>query len=274
VTTATGVLEATLLRQRRHVRRERLVVQAGIALFGLGLLLFWEYGLMYAVNIRYTSTPTAIFDRLVELVQAGDLGRDIRVTMTEAGGGYLIGVIVGLVLALILAGSKRGYEILEPFLVAFYSIPKIALAPLFIMWFGLGMAPKLILAALMVFFVVFMNTVAGVHAISAGLVDVTRVLGARGIALATKVVFPAAAPAITAAIRVTFSRAMVGAVLAEFIAATQGLGYMIVRASRQFDSAAVFAGIFIISVLVMSVNGVIRLLESRLLPWHRAEVHG
>ncbi|MGH8936393.1 MAG: ABC transporter permease [Acidimicrobiia bacterium] len=274
MTTGTEVLRATLARQRRRLRKERLIVQVGIVTLGVGILVFWEYGLRYLVNIRYTSIPTAIVTRLLELARAGHLWQDIRVTMLEAGGGYLIGVIAGLLGALILASYRRGYEVLEPFLVGFYSIPKIALAPLFIMWFGLGIAPKLILATLMVFFIVFMNTVAGIHSISAGLVDVTRVLGARGVALATKVVLPAATPAIMASVRVTFSRAMVGAILAEFIAATQGLGHMIVRASRQFDTPAVFAGIIIISILVMAVNGGIRLLESRLVPWQSQEVHG
>ncbi len=165
-------------------------------------------------------------------------------------------------------------EVVSPFLIAFYSIPKIALAPLFIMWFGLGYLPKTLLAALMVFLIVLVNSVTGIKSISPGLIEVSRVFGAGGLQLARKVVLPGAAPAIMASIRITFSRAMVGAILAEFIAAREGLGFLIVRASRQFDTPTVFAGIMVIAVLVMSVIGLIRLLERRLLPWNVETVHG
>jgi NitT/TauT family transport system permease protein len=268
------VIAATAEQHRRAVRRDRLVVRSSIVAIGVFALLFWEYGLGYLVEQRYVSTPSAVLVRLVDGVQSGQLLRDTRVTFIEAGSGYLIGVAVGLVGAFFLALSRRAYEVLEPYLIWFYSIPKIALAPLFIMWFGLGYMPKVLLAALMVFFIVFMNTVAGVHSIDRGMLDVSRVFGASKLALVVKVMFPAAAPAIMAGIRITFSRAMVGAILAEFIASTQGLGFMIVRGARQFDIATVFAGIVVVAVLVMTVNSGIRWLEGRLLPWSRQEVHG
>ncbi|MPZ87092.1 MAG: ABC transporter permease subunit [Nitriliruptorales bacterium] len=273
-TSSEAVLRRTAEAHRRGVRRERLTVQAGIVTLGVGILLFWEFGIGLLVNPRYVSAPSAIAIRLAETLSEGTLLRHTQVTMLEAGAGYLIGVIVGLVGSFLLAFTRRGYEVLEPYLIWFYSIPKIALAPLFIMWFGLGLAPKVLLAALMVFFIVFMNTVAGVRAISPGLLEVSRIFGASKFALVGKVMFPAASPAIMAGIRVTFTRAMVGAILAEFIASTEGLGFMIVRASRQFDIATVFAGILVIAVVVMTVNAVIRAIESRLLPWHSAEVHG
>ena len=131
-----------------------------------------------------------------------------------------------------------------------------------------------LITLLMVFFIVFMNTVAGVRSVDRGLIDVARVLGAGRLTLIRKILIPAAAPSIMAAIRVTFSRAMVGAILAEFIASTAGLGYMIVRAARQFDIATVFAGVVVIAALVMLVNGAIRLLESRLFPWASGQVAG
>ncbi|MEX1162366.1 MAG: ABC transporter permease [Nitriliruptor sp.] len=268
------VIAAAAAQHRRAVRRERLVIRSSIIGIGVFVLLFWEFGLGYLVEQRYVSTPSAVLERLIGGLQSGQLLRDTRVTFIEASSGYVIGVVVGLVGAFFLALSRRAYEVLEPYLLWFYSIPKIALAPLFIMWFGLGYMPKVLLAALMVFFIVFMNTVAGVHSINRGLLDVSRVFGASKLALVTKVMFPAAAPAIMAGIRITFSRAMVGAILAEFIASTQGLGFMIVRGSRQFDIATVFAGIVVVAALVMTVNAFIRWLEGKLLPWSKQEVHG
>jgi NitT/TauT family transport system permease protein len=264
---APRVLADVGQRHRAQLRADRALILGGIAAIGIGLLLFWQFGAGYIVNQRYISTPVDVAASLVERLGSGDLPRHIGATMIAAGGGYLIGIAVGLIGAFALLMTRRGYEVLEPFLLAFYSIPKIALAPLFIMWFGLALTPKILLAALMVFFIVFMNTISGVRGVDRGLIDVARVLGAGRLTLIRKVLFPAAAPSIMAAIRVTFARAMVGAILAEFIASREGLGYMIVRAARQFDIATVFAGVVVIAALVMLVNGAIRLLEGRLFPW-------
>ncbi|HEU5159622.1 MAG TPA: ABC transporter permease [Streptosporangiaceae bacterium] len=261
-------------RARAAAARERARVYGGIALLGVALLLIWEFAIGLVIERRYVSRPSEVAASLGDLAVGGRLWGHIATTMSEAGLGYLIGVAVGLLAALLLVAVPLLDEIAGPFLAAFYSIPKIALAPMFIMWFGLGALPKVLLAALMVFLVVLVNTIAGVRGISPGLIDVSRVLGARGPRLVRAVVLPGAAPAVLASIRLTFSRAMVGAILGEFIAATQGLGFLIVRSSRQFETATMFAGIVVVAVLVLIVNGVIRLLEARLLPWSTAEVHG
>ena len=274
VVTGPVVLADAVRRHRRAVLVERAVVSAGIIALGAGALLFWQFALGSIVNTRYVSTPLDVVRSLLILIESGDLLRHIRATMTEAAAGYVIGVGVGLVGAFLLLTTRRGYEVLEPYLLAFYAIPKIALAPLFIMWFGLDLAPKILLAALMVFFIVFMNTIAGARAIDRGLVDVVRVLGARRLQLLRAVLLPAAAPAIMAAVRVTFARAMVGALLAELISSTEGLGYLIVRASRQFDIATVFGGVLVVAALVMAVNVAIRAFEKRLFPWASGPVHG
>jgi NitT/TauT family transport system permease protein len=259
---------------RTAATRDRIRVYGGIALLGVTLLLLWEFALGLVIQRRYVSRPSEVAHELVDLAVGGGLWGHISTTMTEAGLGYLIGVGVGLAAALVLVAVPLLNEITGPFVAAFYSIPKIALAPMFIMWFGLGALPKVLLAALMVFLVVLVNTIAGVRGISPGLIGVSRVMGARGLRLVRTVVLPGAAPAVLASIRLTFSRAMVGAILGEFIAATQGLGFLIVRSSRQFETPTVFAGIIVVAALVMIVNGVIRLLEAWLLPWSTAEVHG
>lgn len=272
--TAAVILQNVSRDAKAAATRERMRVYAGIAFLGVALLLIWEFPLGLIVERRYVSRPSEVAARLVELAADGQLWGHITTTMSEAGSGYLIGVTVGLAAALILVAVPMLDEIAAPFLAAFYSIPKIALAPMFIMWFGLGALPKVLLAALMVFLIVLVNTIAGVRGISPGLIDVSRVLGARGLTLVRTVVLPGAAPAVVASVRLTFSRAMVGAILGEFIAATEGLGFLIVRSSRQFQTPTVFAGIVVVAVLVMAVNAVIRSLESRLFPWSAGEVRG
>lgn len=272
--TAAAVLASVCRQARSTDLRTKTQVYGGITLFGITVLLLWEFAIGFIVEPRYVSKPSEVGARLVELALDGILWQHIGATMSAAGAGYIIGVVVGLAAAMMLVAFPLLDEISAPFLAAFYSVPKIALAPLFIMWFGLDALPKVLLAALMVFLIVLVNSVAGVRGISPGLIDVSRVFGAKGLLLARKVVLPGAAPAVMASIRLTFTRAMVGAILGEFIASTQGLGFLIVRASRQFDTATVFAGVLVVALLVMLVNAIIRAAEARLLPWSTSEVRG
>ena len=271
---ASVVLDRVAADERHRRRRTRVLVWAGTAALGVALLLFWQFGLGLLVNPRYVSDPVTVVARIGELLAEGELLTHLSVTLGEAGAGFLIGAGAGLVSAFALAGSRRGYEVFEPFLIGFYSIPKIALAPLFILWFGLGTTPKIIMAALLVYFIVFVNTATGIRGVAPGLLRVCRVFGASRRELLVKITLPAATPAIVASIRITFTRAIEGALLSEFVASTQGLGYLVARASRAFDIATVFAGIVVIAVVVMAANGLLRLLETRLLPWHEGRIHG
>ena len=271
---AAVVLSRVADAERRRRRRERTGVWLGTAAFGAAILLFWQFGLGHLVNPRYVSDPMSIAVRIGELVAEGEITRHVAVTLTEAGAGFLIGAALGLSSAFALSQTERGYEVFEPFLIGFYSIPKIALAPLFILWFGLGYTPKIIMAALLVYFIVFVNTATGIREVSPGLIQVCRVFGASRRDLLVKVVLPSAAPAVIASIRITCTRAIEGAVLSEFVASTQGLGYLVARASRAFDIETVFAGIVVIAAAVMTANALLRLLETRVTPWQPARIHG
>jgi NitT/TauT family transport system permease protein len=271
---ARAVLDRTAAADRRHRRSERAVLWTGTAALGAAVLLFWQFGIGHLVNPRYVSDPATIGARIVELAAEGEILRHVSVTLGEAAAGFLVGSVLGLASAFALAQSRRGYAVFEPFLVGFYSIPKIALAPLFILWFGLGTLPKIVMAALLVYFVVFVNTVTGIREVQPGLLQVCRVLGASRRDLLLKVTLPSAAPAIVASVRITVTRAIEGALLSEFVASTQGLGYLVARASREFDIATVFAGIVIIAAVVMAANGLLRLVQARLAPWHGGRVHG
>jgi sulfonate transport system permease protein len=272
---AGAVLDRVADAERRHRNRLRVVLWSGTTGLGAALLLFWQFGLGHLVNPRYVSDPATVAVTIGELIADGEIVTHLAVTLSEAGIGFLIGATAGLVSAFALTSSRSGYEVFEPFLIGFYSIPKIALAPLFILWFGLGATPKVIMAALLVYFVVFVNTATGIRGVAPGLVRVCRVLGASRRDLLVKVTLPSAAPAIIASLRITVTRAIEGAVLSEFVASTKGLGFLVARASRAFDIATVFAGIVIIAVVVMTANGLLRVLQSRLAPWQQhGRIHG
>jgi NitT/TauT family transport system permease protein len=271
---SAAVLARTAAADRRRTRSERAVLWTGTVAFGAAILLFWQFVLGHLVNPRYVSDPATIAGRIGELAADGEIFRHVGVTLGEASVGFVIGSVLGLASAFALAQTSRGYAVFEPFLIGFYSIPKIALAPLFILWFGLGTTPKIIMAALLVYFVVFVNTATGIREVQPGLLHVCRVLGASRRDLLLKVTLPSAAPAIVASVRITVTRAIEGALLSEFVASTQGLGYLVARASREFDIATVFAGIVLIAAVVMAANGLLRLVQARLAPWHNGRVHG
>ncbi|MDR7448948.1 MAG: ABC transporter permease subunit, partial [Armatimonadota bacterium] len=158
-------------------------------------------------------------------------------------------------------------RVLRPFLLAFYAIPKIALAPLIVMWFGLGLAPKVLLAAIFVFFVVFMNVVTGIFSVSPHLVATLRVMGASRTTLLWKVTLPSTIPYLTSGLRIGIPEAMIGAVIGEFMAATRGLGYLVNAAAAQFNTTVTLAAIAALVGVVVLMDGVLTLAEARLLRW-------
>jgi len=248
-------------------RRERLVVtllQVGLL---IAILLGWTWASGRLVPQIFLSTPLRVAAALVRLVANGELWYHVRFTLMEALAGYALGASTALLAAVAVSLVPYARQILHPFLVALYAVPKIAIAPLIIIWFGLGVLPKVLLAALFVFFIVFLNTVTGVQSVSRELVGVAAVMGARPWRRMLAIVLPSAVPYILVALRLTIPAAMIGAVIGEFISSNRGLGYLINAASSRYDTAAVFAGIFSLLLVVVAMNGAVGWLERRLLRW-------
>ena len=170
-------------------------------------------------------------------------------------------------LTVLVAAVEAAHRVLRPFLIAFYSIPKIALAPLIVMWFGLATAPKIILAATFVFFVVFMNMVAGVYAVNPQQANALRVMGADRRALLTKLVLPGTVPYLMTGLRLAVPEALIGAVVGEFISANRGLGYLVTSAAAQFNTTGTMAAILALLLIVAVMDLALTLAERRLLRW-------
>jgi NitT/TauT family transport system permease protein len=197
----------------------------------------------------------------------GTLWYHLRFTLTETLLGYVIGAGLGLGGALAVSMIPAGEPVLRPFVILAYATPKIALAPLMIIWFGIGILPKVILAATFVFFVVFLSTLAGIATVPPQLVSVVRVMGAAPGAVFRKVVLPSAMPFILTALRLTIPAALIGAVIGEFISSNRGVGYLINAASSRYATAEVFAGIGSLLVLVLCMNAGLSLLERSWSRW-------
>jgi NitT/TauT family transport system permease protein len=252
-------------------RRRSLTGKAGRGLVrllpGLAILVFWQWASGRLIKEIYVSKPTAVAARLYELFASGEIYPHLWTTGEELILGYVIGVAGGILGGYARGRSPRLANIFEPYLMAFYGIPKIALAPLFIIWFGIGIGSKVALAAIMVFFLVFYNVYTGVLSVDRELVNLTLVMGANQRQLTYHVYLPAAAPYVLLGMRMAVPYSVIGVIVGEFTSSVQGLGLFIHEASSTYDPAGVFAGIVILLAFVVVANFLAGRLERRLLRW-------
>jgi NitT/TauT family transport system permease protein len=239
--------------------KDRLVVAVAI-------VLAWQLA-TFTFGAHWVTPPLATAGRFFELTSSGDLPRHALFTLIAAAGGFLVGGIPGVVIPFGLRRAPRLAAILDPYFVAAYGTPKLALAPLFILWFGIGLTSKIVLVASVVFFLILFGTAAGVRDADVRLVAMARVAGASEAFLARHVVWPGAVPYIFAALKISLSYAIGAAVVGELISSNRGLGYLIQAASQDFDTATVFAGLIAVTMLVLVVNAVVDVTERRLLSW-------
>ncbi len=251
--------------------RSRRVAARLLALLpGIVLLLFWQWASGRLIRTIYVSRPTDIALRLYQAFATGEILPDLATTAEELVLGYVVGVALGVFGGYVLGRTPRLAAIFEPYVMAFYGIPKIALAPLFIIWFGIGLWSKVALAATMVFFLVFYNVYMGVRSVDRELVSLTQLMGASESQLSRHVYLPAAAPFVIMGMRMAIPYSVIGVIVGEFTSSVQGLGLFISQASANYDPAGVFAGIAILLLFVVLANAGAARLEKRLLRWRPA----
>ena len=184
--------------------------------------------------------------------------------------GFAIGVVVGLLLGIMIGTSKFMYRSFYPLLVAFNSVPKVAVVPILVVWFGIGTVPAIITAFLISFFPIVVNVGTGLATVEPELQDVLRVLGAKKRDVLLKVGLPRSMPHFFGALKISITLAFVGTVVAETVASNQGIGYLMMSAGSQMRMPLVFAGLFAISAMAMVMYGAMALLEKRVTGWaHR-----
>ncbi|WP_213769773.1 ABC transporter permease [Bradyrhizobium sp. dw_78] len=236
---------------------------------GIAFLVFWQWAAGRLIKEIYVSKPTAVALRLYELFASGEIYPHLWTTGEELVLGYVIGVSGGVIGGYALGRSPRLARIFEPYVMAFYGVPKIALAPLFIIWFGIGIGSKVALASIMVFFLVFYNVFTGVRSVDRELVNLTLVMGANQRQLTYHVFLPASAPFVMLGMRMAIPYSVIGVIVGEFTSSTQGLGLFIHEASANYDPAGVFAGIVILLGFVTIAGALAGRLERRLLRWQK-----
>jgi NitT/TauT family transport system permease protein len=241
------------------------------ALLLVAILAVWEFASGPLIPTFMISKPSLIFDVLLEWTEDGRIFFHAAITAVEAFSGFVVGSILGMTIGLLLGRIEALAKVIEPFIVAFNSLPKIALAPLFILWFGIGLDMKVALTATIVFFLVFYNTYTGVKAVSPELEAIMKLMGAKEIDVLKKVVIPSAVTWVFAGLRISVPYALIGAIVGELIAANRGLGFLLSSSAGQFQTAGVFAALVAITLLSFMLNALVDVLANKTTPWLREQ---
>jgi NitT/TauT family transport system permease protein len=261
------------------VNRRRIVVNVLRVAVAVVVIGGWELAARLGwIDPFFFGQPTDIARQIWTWIRdgtaQGPLWRQIVVTMQETLLGFAIGVVLGVIFGVALGSSRLLSDILGPYIKAGNAIPRIVLGSIFIIWLGLGTASKVALAVVLVFFVVFFNAFQGVREVDRNLIANARILGASRWQVTRQVIIPSAVTWIIASLHTSFGFALVGAVVGEFLGATEGLGMMIATAQGLFNPNGVFAAMVILAVVALVAEWLITWLERRLLKWRPNTVAG
>jgi NitT/TauT family transport system permease protein len=260
------VAEPVQIRWRHHV------VTAGRIGLGLALLAAWKLGADTAGPL-YAADPVAVFQRIVSDTVSGSLPRHIYVTLRISVMGFAIGCSFGVALPFLLRRLPRFTNAVEPYIMASVGVPKYALVPLFILWFGIDDAPKLWLVGLLVFYPIFIAVFAGIRNVDRRLISMARVVGASEVAISREVLWNSLLPFYFAALKIALPRAVSAAIIGEFLVGNEGLGYMIEYSRQNFDSTGVFTGVVVATALVLLINAALVRTDRRLNAWRPVDRH-
>jgi NitT/TauT family transport system permease protein len=254
--------------RRRNTRWRLWAVRLVVVIVWLGS---WELTATHWIDPFFYSKPSAIWDRLVDWFTTGtafgSVWTQIFTTLQEAVLGFIIGAVAGVILGILLGRARFAADVLAPFIKAANAVPRIVLASLFVIWFGLGLTSKVATAVVLVFFAVFFNAFQGAREVDRNLVNNARILGASRSQVLTSIVVPSATSWIFASLHAAFGFALIGAVVGEYAGADKGLGLLIANAQGTFDAAGIYAGMIITTVIALFAEWLLTIFENRLLRW-------
>jgi NitT/TauT family transport system permease protein len=251
--------------QRLHKHSSGLVLVS----IAVGILLWRVVAAMELLPVFMLPTPEMVLARFALTIRNGSLLRHTLVTLSEVLMGLAAGVSAATLLGYILAKSRSLEKLLAHYIVASQSVPIVAIAPLLVIWFGPGLASKILICALIVFFPVLVNTIVGLRSVPEELQDLMRSLQATRWQTARYLEVPAALPVMLGGLRIGATLAVIGAVVGEFAGADRGLGFLINVGRGQYDTALVFVGVFTLILMALSLYGSVVLVERRLLSWQQ-----
>lgn len=277
---STPVVEMAKAPDRAHsraraARRRKVSINVVRALLLVGGLGLWEaLSRAEIIDPFNFSMPSQIWDQIYTWVThgtaLGSLGEQIWYTLYEALLGWVLGVATGVVLGIALGRITLLADVLGPYIKVLNSIPRIVLAPIFVIWFGLGPASKVASAVVLVFFPVFFNAFQGAREVDRNLVSNARILGASDRRVTLQVVIPSATSWIFTSLHVSFGFALIGAIVGEYIGATKGIGLLVAQSQGTFNAAGVYAAMVILAVVALLAEGLLTFAERRIFRWKPA----
>ena len=232
-----------------------------------GFLVLWETASGRWIEPFLISSPSRIISSMIASIQSGDLIQHTWVTFQEIGIGFPLGALAGIALGYWFGRSRLLAEIFELIIMALNGIPRTALAPLFIVWLGIGIWSKVGVVFLLTFFLNFFNTYAGMRQMDQEYIDLARLMGAGRWKLTFRVILPAISPYVFTGIRTSIPFSVIGAIVGEFIAATEGVGFFIRLSAGIFKTADVFSGIIVLMLMVIVMDKIAEMIERRFLQW-------
>ncbi|MGR3869244.1 ABC transporter permease [Streptomyces graminifolii] len=274
---APAVVESGATSDRAHsraraARKRKVGVGAARVLLLVAVLGLWEWlSRVKVIDPFNFSMPSKIWDQIYTWVMhgtaLGSLGEQIWYTLQEALLGWIIGVVAGVMFGIALGRITLLADVLGPYIKVLNSIPRIVLAPIFVIWFGLGPASKVASAVVLVFFPVFFNAFQGAREVDRNLVANARILGASDRRVTLQVVIPSATSWIFTSLHVSFGFALIGAIVGEYIGATKGIGLLVAQSQGTFNAAGVYAAMVILAVVALVAEGLLTFAENRIFRW-------
>lgn len=276
--TAESADSSCAAKLRRSIRREKRVIRAWQWAVLLLIFVFWwamtKPGLIPpfffendAQAAFFFGEPVEIFRRIWSWFSTGEIYRHLAVTLYETVMAFGIGTATGLAVGLWLALSPRAAAVADPFIKGFNSMPRVILAPIFAVWFGLGPASKIALGVTLVFFIVFFNVYQGVREVNPTVLSSARMLGANRSQLLRTVYLPSAMSWVFSSLHTSVGMAFVAAVIGEYLGSAEGVGYLILQAETTFDMNTVMAGILVLTACALAIDRLVTELERRLMRW-------
>jgi len=257
-------------RRKRAMRGGRAARAQLTALISvLGGLALWEIAGRYLVkNKLFLATPLQALEKMGATIATGELQHHAWVSAQEFLVGFIAASLAGILIGLFIARSETVANALNPWVSGIYATPIVAISPLFILWFGIGIWSKVAVVISLVVFPVIINTEVGIRSADRQLIEMVRAFGATPTQVFWKVSLPAATPFILAGLRLGVGRGLIGVVVGELFGARAGLGFMVVQAAEVFDMPLLFAGILVLAASGIVFTAAFRALERHLVPWH------
>lgn len=246
----------------------RMRIRLLIAGFFLLVMALWHFSVqLLQVSPIILPGPLPVFQAFVDGLQSGEFWPHIQVTLYEIVAGFVLGSLAGFLFGVLIGQSKLMEAVLYPYIVAFQTMPKVAIAPLFVVWFGFGVTSKIIITAAIVFFPLLANTIVGLRSVPQDQIDLFRSATASSWQILWQLRLPHALPYVFAGLDIGIVLAVIGAIVGEFVGAQAGLGYLILQRNFSMDTAGVFAILLVLSLIGIALHALMKWTAKKIIFW-------